>query len=114
MDRITPQYIPFDVLITAIHELHLRKTFEMVDTRSTMQLSDLNSKHHGGKNLQNTIDHAIRFLFYPPPGSLHYHKLRMGHFHEPTNINCEQKKKSEIKKTKISSAHNRTTKAHAY
>ena len=79
-----------------------------------MQLSDLNSKHHGGKSLQNIIDRAIRVLFYPPLVSLHYHKLRMGHFHEPTHINCEQKKKSDIKKTKISSAHNRTTKARAY
>ena len=40
VDRITPQYRPIDVLITAIHELHLQNIFEMVDTISNMQLSD--------------------------------------------------------------------------
>ena len=42
-DRITPQSRPLGVLIIALHELHLRKIFEMVDTRSNMQLADLNS-----------------------------------------------------------------------
>ena len=48
-DRITPQSRPLDALITAINELHLRITFEMVDTISNMQLADINSKPHGGK-----------------------------------------------------------------
>ena len=112
-DVITPQSIPISALITALHELRIRKTFEMVDTRSYMQLSDLNSKPHGRKSLQNMNDCDIGVLFYPPPGSLHYHKLLLGHFHEPTQIYCEQKKKGEIKKKKIYSAHNRTTKARA-
>ena len=46
---ITTQYRPLDVLITAIHKILLRKTFEMVDTRSNMQLADLNYNPHGGK-----------------------------------------------------------------
>ena len=83
----------------------------MVDTRSNMQLVDLNYKPHGGKSLQNIIDCSIEYQFYPPPGSLQYKQLCLGQFHEPTHINCEQKNKSEIKKTKISSACNRTTKA---
>ena len=82
----------------------------MIDTRSNMQLADINSKPHGGKSLQNIIDRAISFRFYPPPVSLHYQQLCLCHFHEPNHINYEQKNKSEIKKTKISSAHNRTTK----
>ena len=48
-DIINPQDRPIDALISALHELHLRKTFEMVDTRSNMQLHDLYSNHHGGK-----------------------------------------------------------------
>ena len=48
---ITPQAKPLDALITAIHELHLKNIFEMVDTRSNMQLADLNFKPHGGKSL---------------------------------------------------------------
>ena len=67
-DIINPQARPLDVLITALRELHLRKTFEMVDTRSNMQLTDLNSKPHGGKGLQNPIDRVIGVRFYPPPG----------------------------------------------
>ena len=33
VDRINPHTRPLDVLITDLHKLHLRKTFEMVDTR---------------------------------------------------------------------------------
>ena len=50
VDRITPQVRPLDVLITALHELHIRKIFEMVDTRSSMQLDDLNSKPRDEKS----------------------------------------------------------------
>ena len=53
-DRITPQARPLGGLITDIHKFHLRKTFDMVDTRSNMQLSDLNSKPHGGKKAQKS------------------------------------------------------------
>ena len=58
-DIITTQPRPLDVLIPDLHELHLRKIFEMVNTRSNMQLVDLNSKPHGGKGLRNTTDSAI-------------------------------------------------------
>ena len=109
--RINPRVRPLDVLITALHELQLRKTFEMVDTRSNIKLADLNSKSHGRKSLWNIIDHAIGIIFYPPPGSLHYQLLRLGQLHGSSHINCEQKKKGEVKKTLISSVRNRTTKA---
>ena len=78
-----------------------------------MQLADLNSKPYGRKSLQNIIDRAIGVRFYPPPESLHYQQLRLGQFHEPNHINCEQNNKSEIKDKIISSARNRTTKARA-
>ena len=65
-DRITPQARPLDVLIADFHQIHLRKTFEIVDKRSNMQLADLNSKPNGKKSLQNLVDHAIGALFYPP------------------------------------------------
>ena len=58
-DIITPQARPIDVLITDLHELHLGKKIEVVDTRSNMQLSDLNSKPHGGKSFRNIIVRAI-------------------------------------------------------
>ena len=86
----------------------------MVDTISNMQLSDLSSKPHGGKSLQNIIDRAIRARLYPPSVSLHYKQLHLDQFHDPTRINFEQKKKSEIKETKISSTHYFTMKACAY
>ena len=49
VDRITTQPRPPDVLITDFHELHLQKTFEMVDTIPNIQFFDLNSNPHGGK-----------------------------------------------------------------
>ena len=51
VDIITPQSRPLDILITSLHELHLGKILEMVNTISNMQLSDLNSKPHGRKIL---------------------------------------------------------------
>ena len=68
-DRINPQARQIDVLITALHKLRLRKTFDMVDTISNMQLADLKSNPHGGKSLVDTIDRTIGVRFYPPPGS---------------------------------------------
>ena len=41
-DRITPQSRTLGILIAAIHELHHRKTFDMVYTRPNMQPDDLN------------------------------------------------------------------------
>ena len=54
--RITPKDIPLDNLITTPHYLHLHETFDMVDTKSNLRLSDLKSKHHGGKSLKHLID----------------------------------------------------------
>ena len=71
-----------------------------------MQLAELNYKPHGGKSLLNIIYRSTSAQLYPPPGSLHHHQLCLGQFHDPTYINCEQKKNSDIKKIKISSARN--------
>ena len=88
-DRSTNQSRPLDVLITALHELHLRKKIDMADTRSNIQLADLNSKPHGGKILINIIDCAIGTRFYPPTGSVHCKILRLDQFHVPFHINLE-------------------------
>ena len=41
--RINTQARPLDTMSTALHELHLRKAFDMVDTRSNIHLADINS-----------------------------------------------------------------------
>ena len=69
MGIITPLSRPINVLITALREIRPRKTVDMVDTRSNMQLSDLKSKPHGGKILSNLIDHDSGDRLYPTPGS---------------------------------------------
>ena len=81
----------------------------MVDTRSNMQFAELNSKPNGRKSLRNLIDRSIGSHFYPSPRLVHHQLLRLDQFHEPTHINYELKKKSDIKKTKISNACNHTT-----
>ena len=58
-DIITTQDRPLDAMITAIHEIHIQKTFEMVNTRSNMQIYGLNSNPRGRKILSNIIDHSI-------------------------------------------------------
>ena len=100
MDRITPQSRPIYVLITALHELHLIKTFDMADKISNMQLADLNSKPYGRKSLRNLIDRAIVHLFYPLPGSVRYKILLLDQFRGPSHINCGQDNKNEVKMTK--------------
>ena len=81
LDIVTHQAIPLGVIITALHELHPQKTFEMVDTRSNMRLADLNSKPHGEKRLRDLIDHVIGDRFYPPIGSEHYKLLLFDQVH---------------------------------
>ena len=112
-DQITPQARPLEVLITALHELYLRKTFDMVYTRSNMQLADLSSKPHGGKSLRNIIDRDIGARLYPFPVSVHNKILCLDQFHGPTQINFDQKNKSDIKMTKIYNACNLTRKPRA-
>ena len=58
-DIIAPQTRPLEILITAIHDLHLRKTFGMVDTTSNIQLADLNSKPNGLKSIRDFIERVI-------------------------------------------------------
>ena len=81
-DRITPQARPLDVLITALCKFHLRKKIDMVDTRSNMQIYDLNYKPRGGNILRIIIDHAIGSQLYTP-GSVHYKLFFLGQFHDP-------------------------------
>ena len=65
---ITPKIRPLDVLISSIHDNHLRKKFDMGDTRSKMKLSDVNYKHHVGQSLRDQIVRSIGIRFYPPLG----------------------------------------------
>ena len=80
------------------------------EKKSNMQLADLNSKHHGGKVLRNLIDYDIGSHFYTLPGSVKYKLIHLDQIHGPSHINCEQKKKSDIKTKKTSNARNYTTK----
>ena len=52
-----------------------------------MQLSDLNSKPHGGKCLMDIIDRVIGVQLYPPPVSENYKLLCINMFHLSTIIN---------------------------
>ena len=97
VDIITPQDRPLEILITALHELCQRKTFEMLDTRSNMQLADLKSKPHGVKSLRYLINRDIGFYLYPPPGSEHYKYLKLDQFHGTSNIKDNHKNNNETK-----------------
>ena len=87
--------------------------FDMVDTRSNMQLSDLNYKPHGRKSLRNIIDNTIGSFLYTPLGSGHYKRLFLDQFHGPSRISCDQEKKSEIIMMKLSNSLHSTMNTHA-
>ena len=59
----------------------------MVDTRSNMQLADLNSNPHGGKIHIDFIDPSIGTWFYLPPWSEQYKLIQLDQFHVPSYIN---------------------------
>ena len=84
-DRITLQDNPLYVIITALHKIHILKTFEIVKTRSSMKLADINSKPRGEKSLRYILYRAIVVRFYPPPGSYHYKLLGIERFHVYTH-----------------------------
>ena len=48
------------------------KKNDNVDTRSNIQLANLNSKPHSGKSIINIMYRVIGASFYPPLGSEHY------------------------------------------
>ena len=117
-DRINTQSRPLDVLITALHELHL-KIFEMVEVGSNMQLADLKSKPHIRKILRDIIYRIIGTRFYPTTGSEYYKPLQLEKFCVPYHINNNQQKNKEenrithpTKPAKISHASKNTTKNH--
>ena len=69
----------------------------MVDTKSNMQLSDLNYKPHGGKSLRYIIDRVIGAHFYPPPGLEHCKTPILDQFNGPYHINNKSENNKEIK-----------------
>ena len=97
VEIINTQSRPLSVLITDLHELHVQKTFEMVDTRSKMQLSDLNSDPHVRKGLRDLIDRMIVVCFYPPPGSQYHKLLCLDKFHGYTHISETHRNNDETK-----------------
>ena len=113
IDEYNHQDRNIDVLITALHELCLRKKIEMVETRSNMQLANLNSKTHGRKSLRYFIDRSIGYHIYTPQVSVNYRFLFLDQFLGPSHINFDQKKKSDIRIMKISNARNCTMKPRA-
>ena len=58
----------------------------MVDTRSNLQLSELNSKPHGGQSLRDIIYHVIGTHLYPTTGSGHHTLPHLDKFHGPTHF----------------------------
>ena len=77
----------------------------MVDTRSNMQLADLNSKPHGGKNLRDLIECAIVPHLYPTPGSEHYIPLWLDQFYGTYHIINNQENNNKNRILKIFNAH---------
>ena len=72
-----------------------------METRSNMQLADLNSKPHGRKILRDFIDRTIGSLLYTTPGSEHYKILRLYQLHGPYHINDNYTDNNDTKYARI-------------
>ena len=72
------------LLISTKNELH--NCFDIVNTRSSMQLSELKSKPHGSQSLREIIDGTIGAWFYPQPGSNHNTLLLLNTFNWHTHL----------------------------
>ena len=64
-----------------------------------MQISDLNSKPHGGKSLRDIIYRAIGVCLYPPPVSYYYKLLCIYRFRGSTRTNGKHINNNEEKIT---------------
>ena len=73
------------------------KKNDMVDTRSNIQLADLNSKPHEVKSLRDPIYRAIGVRFYNPPGSEHDKLLHLKHLQGSTHHQVQSHDKPEEK-----------------
>ena len=69
----------------------------MVETRSNMQLADLNSNPHGEKILRDLIDFTTGPHLYYPSGSEHYRLFRIDKFYETSRINNNHENNNETK-----------------
>ena len=82
--------IPFQsrtpkILVTDLHDHHIHKHLDMLDTGSNMQLVYLNSKPHGGQIIRDLTKRSIRTWFYPPPGYDHQNLICLEIFRKPTH-----------------------------
>lgn len=76
-DRLTPQIKHLDVLITWLHEHHLKGTFVPSYTDSINMLADYNTKPTGRVELFNKHMLSIGYEFYPIESTPHQSNLQL-------------------------------------
>ena len=63
-----------------MNEQYIREKFAPISCASADNVTDKNSKHHGGKNRQNKYLSTVGFKFYPPHGTEHHQLIQLNLF----------------------------------
>ena len=78
--QLTPRVKHLDIMMTWLHEQHLYERFVAIYCNTDLNKSDMNTKSHGGKTLQEKNLSMVGFKFYPPKGSVHYELLELAKY----------------------------------
>ena len=79
-DRLTPRIKHLDIPMTILHEDHQREICVAAYCPTDLNISDVNTKPHGGVTLQKKILWTTGLRYYPPAGSEHYKLLQLGDY----------------------------------
>ena len=79
-DKLTPRIKHLDIPMTWLHEQGLKGTYVAIYTPTGRNKADMNTKPHGGANLQTMNMAIIGYQHYPPEGTEHYNLLQIGQY----------------------------------
>lgn len=82
-NQLTPRVKHIDILIGWLHEQATRQRMKPIQTPSSEQKGDMNTKPHRGFTLQKKFLDIMGHKYYPPPQSEHHRLLQLDQF----NIN---------------------------
>ena len=84
-ERLTPRIKHLGIPMTVLHEDHQRGVYVAAYCPTDLNISDVNTKPHGGVTLQKKIMWTTGFRYYPPTWSEHYKLLELDKY----KIRCQ-------------------------
>ena len=70
--KLTPRIRYLDIPMTWLYEQGIKGTYVSIFTQTSRNKADINTKPHGGSNLQTMNMAIFGYQYYPPEGLEHY------------------------------------------